>query len=213
MKGIIGGKSKIDSSFKMFIVYPEYGDYNSVFKPIFNSHGIGFLIPGKKQMYIDGPQMENLTKDHFYAIQAHEIAHYNLKHKGGYTEENELEADIEGYKILISKKYKKAAEILKQRILDFYGEEALKKIDESSMKYVKTYKLFENEDERLHRIRHFQGSIKDLDDYIKSKGVETNPYKDTIMNNGPHQGELDNSLPYQDFQNGNSDLLKNRHGK
>ena len=50
-------------------------------------------------------------------------------------------------------------------------------------------------------------------DYFKSKIGETNPYKDTIMVNGPHMGELDNSLPYQDFQNGKSDLVKNRHGK
>jgi len=81
------------------------------------------------------------------------------------------------------------------------------------MKFLKSYKLFENEDERLNKIRHFHGSIRDLDDYIKSKIGETNPYKDTIMVNGPHMGELDNSLPYQDFQNGKSDLVKNRYGK
>ena len=81
------------------------------------------------------------------------------------------------------------------------------------MKYVKTYRLFENEDERLNRIRHFHGDVKDLDDYVKSKIGETNPYKDTIMVNGPHKGEKDMSMPYQDFQNGKSDLVKNRHGK
>ena len=56
------------------------------------------------------------------------------------------------------------------------------------MKYVKSYKLFENEDEKLNKIRHFHGSIKDLDDYVKSKIGETNPYKDTIMVNGAHMG-------------------------
>lgn len=71
----------------------------------------------------------------------------------------------------------------------------------------------DEEDERLHRIRHFKGSVKDLDDWLKSKIGETNPYKDTIMVNGPHQEETDNSIPYQDFQNGNSDLIKNRHGR
>ena len=130
MKGIISGKSKIDKSFKMFIVYPECGDYNTVFKPLFTSHGIGFLIPGKKQMYIDGVQMENLTKDHFLAIQAHEISHYKLKHEGNYSEENELEADVEGYKILVDMNHKKAAQILRQRIKDFYGNKGLKMLDE-----------------------------------------------------------------------------------
>ena len=42
---------------------------------------------------------------------------------------------------------------------------------------------------------------------------ETNPYKDTIMVNGPHKGSKDETLPYQDFQNGKSDLIKNRHGR
>ena len=49
--------------------------------------------------------------------------------------------------------------------------------------------------------------------WLEDQGIETNPYKDTIMVNGPHQGERDKSLPYQDFQNGESDLIKNRHGR
>lgn len=69
------------------------------------------------------------------------------------------------------------------------------------------------EDENQFAIRHFAGSVKDLDNWLRSKIGETNPYKETKMVNGPHQGEEDNSLPYQDFQNGNSDLLKNRHGR
>jgi hypothetical protein len=70
-----------------------------------------------------------------------------------------------------------------------------------------------DEDKTLMKIRHFQGSVQDLDDWLRSKIGETNPYKDTIMINGPHQGEKDKSLPYQDFQNGESDLVKNRHGR
>lgn len=88
------------------------------------------------------------------------------------------------------------------------------------MKYIKLFEQFmgvlnesNQEDERLYRIRHFKGSVKDLDGWLKSKIGETNPYKDTIMVNGPHQGETDNSIPYQDFQNGKSDLIKNRHGR
>ena len=49
--------------------------------------------------------------------------------------------------------------------------------------------------------------------WLEDQGVETNPYKDTIMVNGPHIGQKDKSLPYQDFQNGESDLIKNRHGR
>lgn len=85
------------------------------------------------------------------------------------------------------------------------------------MKYIKLLEEFradlQGEDPRLLRIRHFQGSIQDLDDWLRDRIGETNPYRDTIMINGPHQGEQDNSLPYQDFQNGGSDLIKNRYGR
>jgi hypothetical protein len=70
-----------------------------------------------------------------------------------------------------------------------------------------------DEDDRLMKIRHFQGSIQDLDDWLRSKVGETNPHKDVIMINGPQQGQKDKSLPYQDFQNGESDLVNNRYGR
>lgn len=89
------------------------------------------------------------------------------------------------------------------------------------MKFIKSFKIFEHqgtgdstgEDERLYKIRNFGGSVKDFDNYWKDTFGETNPYKDTIMVNGPHKGEKDNSLPYQDFQNSKSDLVNNRYGK
>ncbi len=81
------------------------------------------------------------------------------------------------------------------------------------MKHIKLFEDWSSDNPELERIRQFKGSIQDLDDWLKSKIGETNPYKDTIMVNGPHQGEKDNSLPYQDFQNGKSDLIKNRYGR
>lgn len=80
------------------------------------------------------------------------------------------------------------------------------KVDESRVD-------LKDEDNRLMKIRHFQGSVKDLDDWLRDKVGETNPYKDVIMTNGPQMGEKDKSIPYQDFQNGDSDLIKNRHGR
>ena len=32
------------------------------------------------------------------------------------------------------------------------------------------------------------------------------------MVNGPHMDDTDDSMPYQDYQNGKSDLVKHRHG-
>lgn len=85
------------------------------------------------------------------------------------------------------------------------------------MKYLKLFEEFradlKDEDERLIKIRHFKGSVKDIDDWLKDKIGETNPYKNVIMINGPHKDQLDNSIPYQDFQNGGSDLIKNRYGR
>lgn len=70
---------------------------------------------------------------------------------------------------------------------------------------------FATDNPELERIRMFSGTVQDLDDWLRSKIGETNPYKDTIMVNGPHRGQKDKSLPYQDFQNGQSDLVKNRY--
>lgn len=70
---------------------------------------------------------------------------------------------------------------------------------------------FATDNPELERIRMFTGTVQDLDDWLRSKIGETNPYKDTIMVNGPHRGQKDKSLPYQDFQNGQSDLVKNRY--
>lgn len=81
------------------------------------------------------------------------------------------------------------------------------------MKHIKLFEDFATDHPELERIRHFKGSVKDMMQWLEDQGVETNPYKDTIMVNGPHQGEKDKSLPYQDFQNGESDLIKNRHGR
>ena len=85
------------------------------------------------------------------------------------------------------------------------------------MKHIRLFEEFradlKDENPLLQDIRHFNGSVQSLDDWLRSKIGETNPYKDTIMVNGPQMGKKDKSLPYQDFQNGESDLVKNRHGR
>ncbi len=81
------------------------------------------------------------------------------------------------------------------------------------MKYLKLFEDFATDHPELERIRQFKGSVKDMMQWLEDQGIETNPYKDTIMVNGPQKGEKDKSLPYQDFQNGKSDLIKNRHGR
>jgi hypothetical protein len=87
------------------------------------------------------------------------------------------------------------------------------------MKHIKLFENFADDNPDLERSRHFKGSIIDLHTWMSRKAKETghsgetNPYKDTIMVNGPYKGTKDKTLPYQDFQNGESDLIKNRHGR
>ena len=87
------------------------------------------------------------------------------------------------------------------------------------MRRIKLFEDWSTDNEDLERIRQFSGGVDDMHSWLsrklKAQGLdgETNPYKDTIMVNGPHQGEQDNSMPYQDYQNSKSDLVNNRHGK
>ena len=87
------------------------------------------------------------------------------------------------------------------------------------MRHIKLFEDWSNDNPDLENVIKFQGSVDDLHSWMsrkmKEQGLdgETNPYKDTIMVNGPHKGEKDNALPYQDFQNGKSDLIKNRYGR
>jgi len=95
----------------------------------------------------------------------------------------------------------------------------IKENNQSIMKHIKLYEDFASENSDLERIRNFGGKLEDMHSWLsrklKEQGLdgETNPYKDTIMVNGPQAGQKDKSMPYQDFQNGESDLVKNRHGR
>jgi hypothetical protein len=96
-----------------------------------------------------------------------------------------------------------------------HWKEVIKELEQKRLTLTETEARVDlkDEDDRLMKIRHFQGSIQDLDDWLRSKVGETNPHKDVIMINGPQQGQKDKSLPYQDFQNGESDLVNNRYGR
>ena len=55
------------------------------------------------------------------------------------------------------------------------------------------------ENEKLHKIRHFKGSLQDLIDYWEEKGVDTTPYKNVDYEYPTKKKERDNSIPYQTF--------------
>ena len=81
------------------------------------------------------------------------------------------------------------------------------------MSYFKTYGQFINEayivDPDLEDIRHFRGSIQQFKDFWERKmKVSFNPRTKVEYQYPTKRTEEDNSLPYQDFQNGNSTMVK-----
>jgi len=121
---IIAGVSNIDKQFKMMIIYRSHPKYKH-FEPFFKQHGYAFLQIPANTIWIDGQAIESLSKDQFLAIQAHEIAHSVLQHKGHYTAVQEREADVAGIAILNALKYDKASKILKDRAVQAYGQSNL----------------------------------------------------------------------------------------
>lgn len=125
MEDIIQGTSKIDNTFKMLIVYPTYEKYDEM-EPLFKQHGYAFLpTDGNKMFFVDGKALEDLSTDQFHAIQAHEIAHFVLKHQGHYTEDQEREADVAGVIILNKLGYSNASTTLEDRAIGLYGKDNL----------------------------------------------------------------------------------------
>jgi hypothetical protein len=56
------------------------------------------------------------------------------------------------------------------------------------------------QDPNLEKIRYFQSTWKNFFDYWKSRGVEADPYKDTVLKYPQESKEQKkSSLPYQDF--------------
>ncbi len=81
------------------------------------------------------------------------------------------------------------------------------------MKIHKRYNdiLSENEyiDKDLEDIRHFKGSILQFKDYWERKmGVKFNPHGEVNYQYPNKRTEDDESLPYQDFTNGKSSVVK-----
>ena len=95
--------------------------YDSL-KPMFEQYGVAFADLSNNFIYIDGEV--KMTENHILAIEAHEIGHYLLDHKGLINkslEAMEMEADWAGSQIL--KKYEKtqARSIIDDRFEETYG--------------------------------------------------------------------------------------------
>lgn len=123
-------KSKLDLDWTVIALWPEDSLYKD-FAKIFNYLGIAFADLSLKTIYIDGVIIEsqNLTSDHILAIEAHEIAHFELEHSASkydranqYDERQEMEADWFGIRLLNLKNEVDAADLLEDRYELYYGE-------------------------------------------------------------------------------------------
>ena len=89
---------------------PNYGELER----LFDEYGYGFLAPELKTIIIDGEVLlgDEITWDDLKFIEAHEIAHLKLNHKGPRNQKDEMEADLGAYVLLNSKGYSEAIQTL-----------------------------------------------------------------------------------------------------
>jgi hypothetical protein len=88
------------------VIYPSNflpGMYDNL-RPLFDVYGFGFLAPDIKMIILDGEMFigdNGLTFDDMKMIEAHEVSHILLKHKGSErSDKDELEADLGAYLLL-----------------------------------------------------------------------------------------------------------------
>ena len=114
-------RSEFYPEITVFVVFEEYEGYNDL-KNMFNDLGYAFVAPEQKLIFIDGENLvDNLQIDTLKFIEAHEITHVILNHKGPYSEIEEIEADM-GAKYLLEKGgYTKSIDILLNQFENRHG--------------------------------------------------------------------------------------------
>ena len=96
-------------------------DYRyDVLKVVFNHYGFGFMLPNDNLIVIDGEA--GLNKHELKWVEAHEVAHYVLGHSQ-VNPNDEYEADLLAYKMLINNGYHKAAQLVKDKSIERHGNQ------------------------------------------------------------------------------------------
>jgi hypothetical protein len=117
-------KSQLDDNWMVFTVSILDESYET-HKILFNNFGIAYADLENRIIVIDGEAVlkDRLTPDHMLAIEAHEIGHYVLDHKGVINKslaEIEKEADFAAFKILKEFDKNRAARLLSERFEGTY---------------------------------------------------------------------------------------------
>lgn len=119
-------QSSLDPTWKLIISYPNDSLYETL-NPYFEKLGIAFANLNEQIIYFDGAEVSEdyFTKDHMFAIEAHEIGHFIANHQGEpyYSDKQEKEADWLGINLLIELGKVKSANILISRFSAQYKSE------------------------------------------------------------------------------------------
>ena len=115
-------RSEFYPEITIFVIFDEYEEYDNI-KNLFDDLGYAFVAPEHNIIFIDGENLvENLDIDTLKFIEAHEISHIILNHKGPYSEIEEIEADM-GAKYLLDKfNYPNSVEILLSQFENRHGK-------------------------------------------------------------------------------------------
>ena len=115
--------SIIDSNFKTQIIYPNNPSFKKMHDNYFKVYGVAFLHFPSMTVFIDGQEFikDGYTTSHIYAVEAHEIAHYILKHDmSAPSKEQEMAADVAAIQILHFLDHQIAKNLLIARFTSLY---------------------------------------------------------------------------------------------
>ena len=117
------------------VVFSDNPQYEKLI-PFFEEYGYGFLVPNKNLVVIDGENIiENFDSDVLKFIEAHEISHIILGHDGPRNNDEEMDADLGAYLLLMNKGKEESIKYL----LDNFESRHGVKFDEDLLKRVKNH--------------------------------------------------------------------------
>lgn len=165
---LLSWASRIDNNFSVFVIYPNHPSFKHLEGIYFKIFGVGFLDFSTMTIFIDGKEIskDGYTTDHLYAIEAHEIAHFILKHDMKRpTKEQERDADIVAIKLLELLNHNKAKDLLITRFNELYGADYSleSNLSNEDIKLVNDYLTQKNPSflsNALSKIKKYLGYIK-----------------------------------------------------
>ena len=109
-------QSKFDSDVTIVIIFPDDEQYEEASRLFRADKTEAFVYPDKKLIMIDGNVVlqDWFTGNHLSVLEAHEVAHIRLGHKGERILQQEEDADRMAYEMLSESGDDEAAELCRQ---------------------------------------------------------------------------------------------------